>query len=68
MSTTQSPLKPGQSVTIQTKYDGLQPAVITSEVNGRVLVLFQDSIQINNRGERSTWAWSSVERLAEVIV
>lgn len=67
MTATQTPIKPGTSVNIRTKYDGLKAAVVMAESDGRVLVVFEERIRINSRGERSSWAWSSLERLREVI-
>lgn len=67
MSTMPAMIKPGTAVNIRTKYDGVKPAVLMAASDGRVLVLFEERIQINSRGERSTWAWCPLERLSEVI-
>ena len=58
----------GTSVKITTKYDGPQVAVIMAAVDAQVLVIFKSLIQINPRGDRSSWAWCSVDRLPEVLL
>ena len=66
--TTQPRVRTGEEVEIVTPHNGVQAATVQAVVDGRVLLVFQRSIQTSNKGEVSGWQWVPVKRLTELAV